>query len=175
MPEDFLPLAPEAASPNGREPDSFEARLLADLEGAVGEKAREVADLEADVERVKAKLADARAAYKRYEDMRHRILGEPLTKRPRGRPRLSGEPVRPVQSKQSPERIAVYREAIARYAETHDEFAQVDIRSTLGGPEAHSGQVAQGFETLRQEGFIRLARVDGNRKLFRLTRAAIAK
>jgi hypothetical protein len=68
--------------------------------------------------------------------------------------------------------MAALREIILRYAEDHDEFAQVDIRTLPDSPVTHSGGIAHAFEALRQEGFIRFARQDGLRKVYRLTRSA---
>ena len=61
------------------------------------------------------------------------------------------------------------------FAEDHEEFRQVDIR-TLPGIDptvAKSSMMALAFEALRQEGVIRFARQDGNNKFFRLTRQAM--
>lgn len=167
-------------SPNGHVSDPFEAKLLADLEGAITEKREAVTALEVEraaaVERIDAQLATQRAALKRYEDTRKRLVGEPLRgtyKRPGAKPK--GEPVRAIPSRVSPEKLADIRLAILRYAEDHDEFAQVDIRSLPDAPVSHSGGIAHAFEQLRQEGFIRFARQDGLKKLYRLTRSAVAE
>lgn len=163
---------PDAAtSPNGHVDEPFEAKLLADLDGAIREKRDAVIALESERAKLDERLAVARAAAKRYEDTRKRLLGEPLTAAGRKRgPRPSGERVRSTPSKTSPEKMAQLREVILSYAADHEEFAQVDIRTLPDSPVTHSGGIAHAFEALRQEGFIRFARQDGLKKIYRLTR-----
>jgi hypothetical protein len=54
-----------------------------------------------------------------------------------------------------------------------DEFRQVDFRRSAAGEGIRSGTAATAFEILRQQGFLRLARADGNQKFFRLTREGL--
>jgi hypothetical protein len=171
------PLAGTSPSPNGHVDEPFEAKLLADLDGAIREKRDRMLALEADRAAIDERLAEQRAALKRYEDTRKRLVGEPLrvNRGPyakRGpKPSPSAARARPV----SAERMEAVRQCILRFAEDHDEFAQVDIRSMPDAPVTHSGNIAHAFEALRQDGFIRFARQDGLKKLYRLTRSAVAE
>lgn len=72
------------------------------------------------------------------------------------------------------EKLERLRAAILQWAEAHeaDEFRQVDIRSDTS-LDLNSGTMAIGFEKLRQDGFLRLARQSGNNKYFRLTRETL--
>jgi hypothetical protein len=71
----------------------------------------------------------------------------------------------------SEERLKILTDAIVQWVENNeaDEFRQVDIRQHI---DLSSGLTAIGFERLRQAGVIRLGRVSGNNKYFRLTREA---
>jgi hypothetical protein len=156
-------------SGNGQVDEPFEAKLLADLDGAIREKRDAVLALEGERASLDERMAVARAALKRYEDTRKRLVGEPLKA---GRKPGPKPPARTTPSRTSPEKMDQLREMILRYAEDHDEFAQVDIRTLPGSPVTHSGGIAHAFEQLRQDGFIRFARQDGLRKIYRLTRSA---
>ena len=63
--------------------------------------------------------------------------------------------------------------SIREYAEHHEEFRQVDIRTMPNPPTTSSGAIATAFEKLRERNVIRLVRKDGNNKIFRLTSAAL--
>ena len=168
---DVLTRRPEedAASPNGKVEDPFEAKLLADLDGAIREARERVARLEPE-------LVEARAKLKRYEDTRKRLVGEPLINHPgarrRGRPPAGERGDRPAHTFK-PEKLAEIGAFVREYAEHHEEFRQVDIRSAPGSPIVDSGKLSTAFEALRQANVIRLARQDGNSKVYRLTRSAI--
>lgn len=168
------PAAPPApSSQNGHVDEPFEAKLLADLDGAIREKRDVVTALESERAKLDERLLVARAAAKRYEDTRKRLVGEPLKAGRKPGPKPPGSaPVRATPSRTSPEKMEALRELIRRYAEDHDEFAQVDIRTLPDSPVTHSGGIAHAFEALRQDGFIRFARQDGLRKIYRLTRSA---
>jgi hypothetical protein len=170
------PLAGTSPSPNGHVDEPFEAKLLADLDGAIREKRDRMLALEADRAAIDERLAEQRAALKRYEDTRKRLVGEPLRgpnkPKPGPKPTPSGTYT---GSRVSPEKLEAVKASILRFAEDHDEFAQVDIRSLPDAPLTHSGGIAHAFEQLRQEGFIRFARQDGLKKLYRLTRSAVAE
>jgi hypothetical protein len=173
-------LLGEPPNLNGHVSDPFEAKLLADLEGAITEKRDRVNTLAAERERVLAaldgELVEARAALKRYEDTRKRLVGEPLRGPNKPKPGPKPTPSGTYKgSRVSPEKLEAVKASILRFAEDHDEFAQVDIRSLPDAPLTHSGGIAHAFEQLRQEGFIRFARQDGLKKLYRLTRSAVAE
>jgi DNA-binding transcriptional ArsR family regulator len=84
-------------------------------------------------------------------------------------------PVKPKKQKQYPKRISEekltdLRKVILNIAQDKDEFRQIDVRSVTN---ISSSAAATGFEQLRQEGMIRLARKDGNNKYYRLTSEAL--
>lgn len=76
----------------------------------------------------------------------------------------------------SAERIDMIKQLILKATEDKEEFSQVEIRTMPGADETivKSSTMALAFEVLRQDGFIRFARQQGNKKLFRLTRSAVA-
>jgi hypothetical protein len=176
MPEVVTPRPEDGAatSPNGHAEDPFEAKLLADLDGAIREKRDRVIALEAERDRVSEQLAEAKAASKRFEDMRKRLIGEPLSQGGRKKAATTS-PSSGNSTRISPERLEAVRGDILRFVEANgDEFAQVEIRSMPDATITNSGAIAAAFEMLRQEGFIRLARRDGLKKVYRLTRSASA-
>jgi hypothetical protein len=104
-----------------------------------------------------------------------------------GEPRKAGRPKQPSEPGQarpkglSDERLVEIEAVIREYAQEHEEFRQVDVRSAYGtlpsGASFTSGMAAIAFERLRQEPYnvLRFARKDGNNKYFRLTaREAVA-
>ena len=97
----------------GTSAEPFEAKLLADLEGAITEKREAVTALEVEraaaVERIDAQLATQRAALKRYEDTRKRLVGEPLRGSIRGPGQAQGRARARIPSRVSPEKIADIR------------------------------------------------------------------
>ena len=178
-PEGAAALLDAPPNPNGHVAEPFEAKLLADLEGAITEKREAVTALEVEraaaVGRIDAQLATQRAALKRYEDTRKRLVGEPLrVNRKPGRPR-NEDRVRVVPSKVSPEKMSDIEAFVRAWAEDHEEFRQIDIRSAPGSPVTDSGKSSAAFEQMRQANVLRLARVDGNNKFYRLTRSAVAE
>lgn len=68
------------------------------------------------------------------------------------------------------ERLAAIKNAIVKMPS--DEFRQVDVRNTLPG--INSSVTAVAFEQLRQDGWMRLARKEGNNKYYRLTPMGLA-
>jgi len=97
-----------------------------------------------------------------------------------GEPRKAGRPKSPSRTapaKLSEERISEIEAVVREYAEDHEEFRQVDLRSAYGklpsGGTLTSGISAIAFEELRQRNVIRVARQDGNSKFYRLTREAL--
>lgn len=167
------PAAPP--SPNGHVSDPFEAKLLADLDGAIREKRDAVIGLESERAKLDERLAVARAAAKRYEDTRRRLVGEPLRVAGRGAGRPKGPAKRAVPSKVAPDTMAEIEAFVRAWAEDHEEFRQIDIRSAPGSPVTDSGKSSAAFEQMRQANVLRLARVDGNNKFYRLTRSAVTE
>src|SRR5215831_13188445 len=114
-----------------------------------------------------------RPELKRYERVLAQLSGEPTTTgKKRGRPKGTGHYTKGKGI--GDERLEAIRQAVLHYARDHDEFAQVDIRAFAGDgvTGGGSGIMTMAFEKLRQEGTIRFARQEGNRKMFRLTRQA---
>jgi hypothetical protein len=107
-----------------------------------------------------------------YEKALAALTGEP---KKAGRPKT--KPVESVAKKVGDERLAAIEQLVREYAEDHEEFRQVDLRSAYGtlpdGGTFTSGMSAIVFEELRQRNVLRVARVDGNSKYYRLTREAL--
>jgi hypothetical protein len=119
-------------------------------------------------EALRMEYEEASNEAKRYEKALNFMTGEA---RPIGRPAGPGGKK---GSKENPsigeERLADIKRIILGIAREQEEFRQVDIRSIS----THSsGTLAQGFEKLRQDGWLRLSRADGNNKYFRLTREGL--
>jgi hypothetical protein len=141
------------------------------------------------VQQLRDLIDERRVRLNELDEERNRINGElkiyeqaikPLTGEPtRKRKAATGERIRTVPSKVGPERLAEIEEFIRAYAAEHEEFRQVDIRAGLGtfknGSAFTSSQSASAFEALRQEphNLLRVARVSGNSKYYRLTREAL--
>jgi hypothetical protein len=137
-----------------------------------------VVALEKQRDELQEQLTEADAEFKRAERALKVLLGERLGAG--GRPK-NGESkrIREVPSGLSEERIGELKAAIIRFVKEQDveEFRQVDIRSQPGvsAAVARSNVMANGFRILREDGFLRLARQDGNNKWFRLTREALTQ
>lgn len=132
---------------------------------------KQIAARKVRVDELHAALAEIEPELKRYERALALLTGEaPQLGRKKRDPNAAR--VRTLPSGISEERMGDIREAILRYCQDHDEFRQVDIRSTLEGTLAKSSIMANAFERMRQDGFIRMARQEGNAKWFRLTREA---
>jgi hypothetical protein len=126
---------------------------------------------------LKAELDKAELEYKRASRALRLLTGESA---PMGRPKKPASIDQPRKKRSvpagfSPERVEKIRQAILEYARDHEEFRQVDIRTMPGiDPSVtKSSYMALGFEALRQQGMIRLARAEGINKWFRLTREAM--
>lgn len=144
---------------------SARQRIAAELEKEIGGLLQREHALE-------LQLAEVKNDLKTFEQSLRRLRGEPLIKHP-GRSRTT--PANPgSKTRVSEERVEMIRQAIFRYAEDHEEFRQVDIRSMMEGTLANSSVMAMAFERLRQDNVIRFARQDGNAKMFRLTRQTVS-
>jgi hypothetical protein len=136
-----------------------------------------VVALETRRDELREQANKADVEFKRAERALKTLLGQPsgLGRKPNS----ERSRVRPVPSGLSEERIAEVKVAILRFVRERDveEFRQVDIRSMAGVSDAvgRSNVMANGFRILREEGFLRLSRQDGNNKWFRLTREALAQ
>jgi hypothetical protein len=162
-------LAPSFPRENGSAPlVPHAADIVQQLRNLIGERELRLAELDREREQVQAEL-------KTYEAAIRPLTGEARKKK--GRP--GEQPKRTTPSKLSPERLTEIEGFIRAYAADHEEFRQVDIRSEFGkfasGQTFTSGISAIAFNILGQEphNLIRVARVDGNSKYYKLTRSAL--
>ena len=153
------------APANGAAPASARERIAAELESEIAALLKRERHLELE-------LAEIKTDRKSFEQSLSRLRGEPLIKHPGrvGRPPKDGPRSTSGLSDAIVEEV---RLAILRFAEDHDEFSQVNIRTMPDSPTESSSKMAIAFERLRQDGVIRLARKDGNQKFFRLTSASL--
>ena len=139
--------------------------IVAALREQIAQRKQAAVELQAQLDAITPEL-------RRYERALAVLTSDPPATPRRGRPRRDPDkPVRSTPSRVGPERLAMIEEAIREFAADHDEFRQVDIRGIR--PDINSGMAATGFEALRQQGVIRIARQDGNSKWYRLTREAL--
>jgi hypothetical protein len=147
------------------------AEIVQQLRSLIGERELRLAELDREREQIQKEL-------KTYEAAIRPLTGEIRLKK-RGRPAKTAEPARSKESNFSPERLEAIKEVILAYAADHEEFRQVDVRSAHAtlpdGGKLTSGMTARAFEILRQEphNLLRIARVEGNSKFYRLTRQAM--
>jgi len=147
------------------------AEIVGQLRRLIEERTVRLAELDHERESIHAEL-------KAYEAAIRPLTGERPAKR--GRPK-NGEqqPKRTKESNFSEERLEAIKTVILEFAEDHEEFRQVDVRSAHAvlpdGGKLTSGMTARAFEILRQEphNLLRIGRVDGNSKYYRLTREAV--
>jgi hypothetical protein len=130
---------------------------------------RDEALVEAEV--IAARVKAIEPELKRYEKALALLLDQVPPSPLRGRPR--GQRVREKPAGLSEERVVEWERAIRAYAEHHEEFRQVDVRATMTGTVSKSSVAAMACEVLRQRNVIRIARVQGNSKYYRLTREAM--
>ena len=144
------------------------------------EEIRAQADvLEARRAELQSQLDEITPQLQRYQKAIKAILGEPL--RHQSVDPETGEPVE--RKKPGPKpgshrggtthagvsegQLAMVERVFRELATQRDDVRQVDVRTVTG---LRSGSMALAFKELRNRGVIRLARVDGNNKYFRLTR-----
>lgn len=151
--------------------DEFDNKLVGELRKKIERVQLRVTELTTELDEVKPEL-------RRYERALDLMTGtatmpgpKPAGLKPVGRPKGSGKRVRENPSGMSPERLGRIEAAIDAYSEDHDEFRQVDIRREMSG--YASGPMAMAFELMRRRSVIRVARVDGNSKYYRLTRETL--
>jgi hypothetical protein len=155
---------PGEASNNGHHVDQDE-EMIAMLRKAIGVRKARIAELQQAMDDITPDL-------RRYERALALLtgatspVGRPARQSPAKALKARGKTV----SDQKVERVEA---AVRRYAEDHDEFRQVDIRGVNEG--LTSSVTAVVFDVLRQRNVIRLARVDGNNKYYRLTRAEVTE
>lgn len=161
-----------AAAQNGSAPlVPHAAEIVQQLRALIGERELRLAELDREREQIQAEL-------KTYEQAIKPLTGEARKKRkpppPARARRDTGGGTRVGDT-----RIAELKEFIRSYADEHEEFRQVDIRAAMGqwadGGKITSSSTATAFEALRQEpnNFLRIGRVEGNSKYYRLTREAV--
>lgn len=160
-----------AAAQNGSAPlVPHAAEIVQQLRSLIGERELRLAELDREREQIQAEL-------KTYEQAIKPLTGEARKKRklpPARARRDTGGGTRVGDT-----RIAELKEFVRSYAEEHEEFRQVDIRAGMGqwsdGAKITSSSTATAFEALRQEphNFLRIGRIEGNSKYYRLTREAV--
>jgi len=133
----------------------------------------EVAQRRSRVEELEGELSELKPALRRYERVLAQLSDDPDERERRPGPKRARSS-HPKSKGIGDERLDAIRNAVLHYARDHDEFSQVDIRAFAGDgvTGGASGIMTVAFERLRQEGMIRFARQDGNKKMFRLTREA---
>ena len=158
----------DAVAQNGRAPIQ-DAEIIDAVQRRIDQRQVRVVELETE-------LVEQRAQLKRDERVITLLRGEPTTvtgakRGPKPKPKtpeLGGTQV-------GDELLIRIETAIRRYAEDHEEFRQVDIRTMPDPPSTSSGALATAFEKLRERNVIRLVRKQGNNKIFRLTPGALAE
>lgn len=126
------------------------------------------------VQELREAIRHTRATLGRYEKALAALEEDTPTPTPRNSGRAPGRPRKSEGTRRkrgiSEEKLRAIATAIYRYAEDHEEFRQVDIRGLC---DMNSATAALAFEALRQRNMIRLARVEGVNKWFRLTREVV--
>jgi hypothetical protein len=156
---------------NGHAVGPSDDAVVAPLKARVDELHARRDALVAQREELTSQIDEVTHEAKRYEKAMAVINGEPLRKRsePIGEPTQGAK--RKGGTRISDERLAVIEGVIRRLAAESDDFTQVAVRTQTGDG---SGPMAIAFEILRQRNVIRFVRRDGNTKVFRLTREALA-
>jgi hypothetical protein len=136
-----------------------------------------VAQHQTRANQLRKEMDDELSYVRRYEKALTALTGEvPVKPGPKpGRPRTSTSAGRPGGTRIGPEKLATLRKAVLRFAADHEEFRQIDFRSDPLGEGVSSGQSSALFDVLRQENVLRMARVNGNEKFYRLTREALGR
>jgi hypothetical protein len=139
----------------------------------------------AEADGLRAELDAAQAAAKRYEKALAALTDAPPAKPGRKEPRraritqtATGGVMRGNGQSVGPEKLAFYRARVLEFARDHDEFSQVDFRSSPLSEGMGSSASSLVFDALRQEpdATLRVARQGpGTRKFYRLTRQAQAE
>jgi hypothetical protein len=160
--------AARAAANGGTANTQLDSKLSELLRQEIAQRRVRVDELQAELDALKPEL-------RRYERVLAQLSDDPAEQAakpgPKGKAKGTQSKAGVAEGKGiGDERVAGIRDAILVYAEDHDEFRQVDIRTATG--ESNSGIMTLAFERLRQDGVIRFARQDGNNKWFRLTRQA---
>lgn len=158
----------DAPAQNGSAPQvPHAAEIVQQLRALIDERRIRLAELDQERDRINAEV-------KAYEQAIKPLTGEQPRKRGRAKAQQSGNLTRV-----GTDRLEELKNFLRAYGADHDEFRQVDIRAAMGqwadGAKISSGASASAFETLRQEphNFLRIGRVDGNSKYYRLTREAL--
>lgn len=149
---------------NGHAP-MFDQGLITDIRDRIGA-------LNVRRDELKEQLSELDAAVKRYEKA---ILAlEPVEKKDwKGGPKYRSDKQRTaaMRNMRNSQAWPEIREAIISYAHDHDEFTQADFRE---GWDMTSGKSSIAFRILHEEeNTLRIARIDGNKKYYRLTKEAL--
>ena len=128
--------------------------------------------LDAERDALMTQIAGLDRTIKRYEKARRALEGEPTA------PKVNPAKERSVKQRATAlkglarsDTWPSLREMIITYGHHHTEFTQSEFRKEHGG--VSSGKSSLAFELLREENVLRVARIDGNFKYYRLTKEAI--
>jgi hypothetical protein len=154
----------DAVAANGSAPLSARESIAAQLDALL-------VDTRHRRDAMQAQVAELSAEIKSYEQSARALRGERPGPKPKPKSttaaQTSGTAV-------GPERLAHFEALIREFAADHEEFRQVDFRSSPSGGGMTSSVSSTVFELLRQNNVLRLARTDGNQKFYRLTREALS-
>jgi hypothetical protein len=148
--------------------DMYDATdIIKELEGVISA-------LVAEKEELKGQMGAIDAAIKRY-GRAISALELPQALAPKAPKERSGQ--KREASKDSMRRSARWDDlqtAVIAYAREHDEFRQVDLRNDLEDLKLTSGHSSIAFDILRDDNILRVSRIDGNSKFYRLTQEALS-
>ncbi len=153
---------------NGHAPDQYDNALISEIEDRMGV-------LDTKRELLMEQVAAIDFDLKRYEKAIKALEGMPKEP-PKVKPNTAAQKRTKDQRATALKTLARsemwpgLREQIIAHAREHEEFTQTQFRKVYDIP---SPKASLAFELLRQEKVLRLARVDGNFKYYRLTEAHI--
>ena len=123
---------------------------------------------------LQAQVAEMSGEIKAYEQALARLRGDyAVTPGPKRKRTTSSPPVH--GSGVGSDRLAKYEKQIREFARDHEEFRQIDFRTSPLSEGMSSSVASTVFEVLRQRNVLRLARREGNQKFYRLTAEALSE
>jgi hypothetical protein len=138
-----------------------------------------LAALTAQRDELQVQMDEITPQVRRYEKailaLEGKPLGNPQGPRNRDRDDLDSPPQRQGKGRRPPiseARVDEIEAAVRQIASERDDVTQVQVRSVTGH---NSSITALAFEVLRQRNVLRLARRQGNLKVYRLTHEAMAQ
>jgi DNA-binding transcriptional ArsR family regulator len=157
-----------ASGTNGAVPASKREQIALQLEELIDEsRERETV--------LRAELTEVSGEIKSYEQALTRLRGQSSTPSPKPRKRAATSADQTPGTSVGPERLAKLDAAVRQFARDHEEFRQIDFRSSPLSEGMSSSVSSTVFEVLRQKNVLRLARRDGNHKYYRLTAEALSE